>query len=88
MSKDAIVFAISAETDDASLAPNSVHFIQTEALTKAGIAVQKYGAIIVPASQNETEITIEAEVNGTVYKGATTITSASDVGVTVTMNKQ
>ena len=86
VSEEAIVFAISADTDGASLAPNSVHFIQTEALTTAGIAVQKYGAIIIPASQSATEITIEAEVNGTVYTGATTITSASEVGTTVTMN--
>mgnify|MGYP006952325220 FL=1 len=88
VSEEAIVFAISADTDGASLAPNSVHFIQTKALTTAGIAVQKYGTIIIPASQNATEITVEAEVNGTVYKGATTITSASVVGATVTMNKQ
>lgn len=86
VSEEAIVFAISADTDSASLAPNSVHFIQTEALTTAGIAVQKYGAIIIPASQSATEITIEAEVNGTVYTGATTITSASEVGATVTLN--
>lgn len=86
VSEEAIVFAISADTDGASLAPNSVHFIQTEALTTAGIAVQKYGAIIIPASKSATEITIEAEVNGTVYTGTTTITSTSDVGTTVTMN--
>lgn len=86
VSEEAIVFAISADTDGASLAPNSVHFIQTEALTTAGIAVQKYGAIIIPASQSATEITIEAEVNGSVYTGTTTITSTSEVGTTVTMN--
>jgi hypothetical protein len=86
VSEEAIVFAISADTDGASLAPNSVHFIQTEALTTAGIAVQKYGAIIIPASQSATEITIEAEVNGTVYTGTTTITSTSEVGTTVSMN--
>ena len=86
VSEEAIVFAISADTADASLAPNSVHFIQTEALTTAGIAVQKYGAIIIPASQSATEITIEAEVNGTVYAGTGTITSESEVGTTVTMN--
>lgn len=86
VSEEAIVFAISADTDGASLAPNSVHFIQTEALTTVGIAVQKYGAIIIPASQSATEITIEAEVNGTVYTGTTTITSTSEVGTTVTMN--
>lgn len=86
VSEEAIVFAISADTDKASLAPNSVHFIQTEALTTAGIAVQKYGTIIIPASHSTTDITIEAEVNGTVYTGTTTITSASEVGTTVTMN--
>lgn len=86
VSEEAIVFAISADTDGASLAPNSVHFIQTEALTTAGIAVQKYGAIIIPASQSATEINIEAEVNGTVYTSTTTITSTSEVGTTVTMN--
>ena len=88
VSEGATVFAISADTDGANLAPNSVHFIQTDALTKAGIAVQKYGAIIIPASQGATEVTVEAEVNGAVYKGDTAITSASDVGATVTMNKQ
>lgn len=86
--EEATVFAISADTDSASLAPNSVHFIQTEELTTAGIAVQKYGAIIIPARQGETEITVEAEVNGTVYKGETAITSASVVGTTVKMIKQ
>lgn len=85
---EAIVFAISADTDGASLAPNSVHFIQTEALTKAGIAVQKYGAITIPASQGEKEITVEAEVNGTVYTGTPTITSKSEVGTTVTLNRK
>lgn len=88
VSEEATVFAISADTDGASLAPNSVHFIQTEALTTNGIAVQKYGAVIIPASKSATEITLEAEVNGTVYKGATTISSAQQVGATVTMNKQ
>ena len=86
VSEEAIVFAISADTDGASLAPNSVHFIQTKALTTAGIAVQKYGAIIIPTSQSEKEFTIEAEVNGTVYTGTTSITSASEVGTTITMN--
>lgn len=88
VSEKAIVFAISADTDVASLAPNSVHFIQTKGLTTEGIAVQKYGAIIIPASKSETKITIEAEVNGTVYKGDTTITSASPVGTTVKMTKK
>lgn len=88
VSKEAIVFAVSADTDTASLAPNSVHFIQTDELTTAGIAVQKYGAIIIPASQSATEITVKAEVNGTVYIGQSAISSASGVGDTVKMLKQ
>ena len=81
----AVAFAVSAGTDGAGLAPDSVRFIQTEALTASGIAVQKYGAIIIPASQSATEITVEAEVNGTVYAATTPITSESEVGTAVTL---
>ena len=86
-SEDATVFGLSADTDSASLQPNSVHFVQNETLTTNGIAVQKYGAVIIPASKSSTEITLVAEVNGQTYNGATTISSTSNVGDTVTMNK-
>ena len=87
-SEDATVFALSADTDGASLEPNSVHFVQDESTTTNGIAIQKYGAVIIPASKAATEITLVAEVNGQTYKGATTISSANNVGDTVTMNKE
>lgn len=86
-SEEATVFALSADTDGASLEPNSVHFVQDESTTTNGIAIQKYGAVIIPASKAATEITLVAEVNGQTYKGATTISSANNVGDTVTMNK-
>ena len=86
-SEEATVFALSADTDKASLEPNSVHFVQTDALTKNGIAVQKYGALIIPTSKADTAITLVAEVNGQKYTGATTITSAKNVGDKVTLNK-
>ena len=86
-SEDATVFALSADTDGASLEPNSVHFVQDESATTNGIAIQKYGAVIIPASKSATEITLVAEVNGQTYTGATSISSASNVGDTVTMNK-
>ena len=86
-SEEATVFALSADADRASLEPNSVHFVQDDNTTTNGIAIQKYGAVIIPASKAETEITLVADVNGHTYKGAAPISSASNVGDTVIMNK-
>lgn len=78
ISDEAIVLAFNADTDEASLSPNSVHFVQTEALTSSGIAVQKYGVVIIPKSAATAEITIVAEIEGTKYTRKTT---ASDINV-------
>lgn len=68
--------------------PNSnVQFVQTEELTTAGIAVQRYGALMIPADKAETEITLKATINGVGYTAATTINGSTEVGATVTMNK-
>lgn len=83
----ATVFTISADLENAGLNPQNVNFVQTEALTTAGIAVQKYGGLIIPASQVATDITLVAEINGTTYTAATTINGSTAVGATVTLNK-
>ena len=83
----ATVFTISADFEEAGLKPQNVNFVQTEALTTAGIAVQKYGGLIIPASKVGTDITLVAEINGTTYTAATTINGSTDVGETVTLNK-
>lgn len=83
----ATVFTISADFEEASLEPQNVNFVQTEALTTAGIAVQKYGGLIIPASKVGTAITIVAEINGTTYTAATTINGSTEVDATVTLNK-
>ena len=75
------------QDDTATLAPNTFNFVQTEALTTAGIAVQKYGAIVIPSTQSATEITLVADLDGTTYTGATKITGASAVGDTIVLNK-
>ena len=72
--------------DTATLAPNSVNFVQTEELAKAGIAVQKYGAIVIP-STSTSEITLVADLDGITYTGNTDITSNSNVGDEVVLNK-
>lgn len=83
----ATVFTISADFESAGINPQSVNFVQTEALTTAGIAVQKYGGLIIPASQFATEITLVAEINGYTYTATSTINASTDVDVTVTLNK-
>lgn len=86
-SDDATVFTISADFEQAGLEPQNVNFVQTEALTSAGIAVQKYGGLIIPTSKVGTAITLVADINGTIYTAATTINGSTAVDATVTLNK-
>lgn len=86
-SDSAIVLTVTPQVNNASIAPSSVHFVQTEALTSAGIAVHPYGAVIIPSGKFEQAITLVATIDGTTYTGKTTITSASAVGATVEMDK-
>lgn len=83
----ATVFTISADFESAGLNPQNVNFVQTEALTKAGIAVQKYGGLIIPSSQIATDITLVADINGTAYTATTAVNGATTVDTTVTLNK-
>ena len=88
-SDEATVLTLSVETSDKAptLVNSNYSFEQTEALTKAGIAIQKYGAVIIPASKVATEITLVMTINGVTYTGATTINGSTTVDSTVTMNK-
>lgn len=86
-STEATVFTLAPQLDNTSLAPSSLNFHQTQALTEAGIAVHKFGGIMIPASKHDTAITIEFDIGGTKYTGATTIDSTSQVGDTVICNK-
>ena len=83
----ATVFTISPKYESAGLDPRNVNFVQTEALTEAGIAVQKFGGIIIPTSQVSTDVKIVAEINGTQYTAITNLTGATTVDTTFTLNK-
>lgn len=83
----ATVFTISADFENAGLNPQSVNFVQTKALTTAGIAVQKYGGLIIPTAQLGTAITLVAEINGTTYTATSAINGSTAVDATVTLNK-
>lgn len=81
------IFTLNVVSDTATLGPNSVNFVQTEPLTTAGIAVHKYGAIVIPSTKSETDITLVADLDGTTYTGKTAITDATPVGATVVLDK-
>lgn len=83
----ATVFTISPKYESAGLDPRNVNFVQTEALTEAGIAVQKFGGIIIPTSQVSTDVKIVAEINGTQYTATTNLTGATTVDDTFILNK-
>ena len=80
-----IVLTFSEETADAGVTSLRYNLVQTEDLTEAGIAVVPAGALIIPASEDETEITLVAEIEGRTYTAGSTITSAAGVGDTVTL---
>lgn len=86
--EDAITLTLTPQFDDPTLAHTVVNFEQTEALTQAGIAVHKYGALLIPGSQFATNIQVKANIDGTEYStGDTTITSAANVGDEITLTK-
>lgn len=88
VSEDAVTLTLQAKADGATLEPNNVTFIQTEALTTVGIAVHPFGALMIPASQVATEMTLECEINGVKYTNAVNkVTSANNVGDTVKLTK-
>lgn len=69
-------------------APEGTEFVQTNKLTTGGVAVQKYGALIIPSTSTNTEADIEVKYLGTEYKGSgTTKLSELEVGTSITVNK-
>lgn len=92
-SEEATVFTLNASIDGASLEPNTALFVQTPELTAKGIAVNPYGAIIIPASASKEEIVLKATIDGTLYTAKAkasekvTINASSAVGTTVNMAK-
>lgn len=87
VSEDAITLTFGVD-DAVSLEPSNVKFIQTEALTTSGIAVHPFGALLIPASEASTDITVVASVLGTEYEAEMPIASNNDVGDSFKILKQ
>lgn len=86
-SDTATVITLGVEKVASGMPDSNVQFVQTKELVTAGIAVQRYGALMIPADKVGTAITLKATINGVGYTAATTINGSTEVGATVTMNK-
>lgn len=70
----------------ASLKPDAIQFVQTEALTELGVAVHPYGALLIPDAKASEELTLVAKINGTTYTASSAIAGDTvAVGDTVTL---
>lgn len=88
ISEEATVFTLAVENDASAFIGGNGKFVQTETLTKNGIAVHPYGAYIIPADKSSETITLTATYNGVTYVSSTSLNSATNVGTTFTLNKQ
>lgn len=77
-----------SEDPATSVAHSAANFVQTRAATVAGIAIHKYGAVIAPARQKETALTLELTIDGATYTAGTAVTAATEVGTEITFTKQ
>jgi len=69
-------------TETATLQNTNYNFVQTESATENGIAIHKYGAVIMPNDSEGT--TLEIVIGGKTYTAGAAITPNSAVGDTVT----
>jgi len=83
---DKAVFTLEEKAGDPSVAHSVVNFVQTQAAVQAGIAIHKYGAVIMPATGGT--VTLEATLDGVTYTAAAALTSATTVGTDITFTKE
>jgi hypothetical protein len=69
-----------------TLQPSTYNFVQDEASTEAGIAIHPYGAVIIPAD-NENGTTLKLNIKGVGYTAGTALTVESEVGDEITFTK-
>lgn len=72
---------------DDTLADSTYQFLQTETATKNKIAIQPYGAILVPIDKVPYAIPFEVQVGGVTYRSDATAINTLNVGTRVTFYK-
>lgn len=87
-SANAVVFTLE-QTETTSTNSSNAVFVQTEAATQAGIAIHKYGAVIMPRGTGTTAtVTLAAKIGNTGYTASAALNrDTATVGTTITFNK-
>ena len=80
------VVTLEPDQSTAALVGGQYNFVQTQEATEDGIAVQKFGAFILP--DGETSVVPVAEAYGATYTGSAIVIGTAAVGDTVTLTKQ
>lgn len=84
-SEHAKIITIEAQLDDTLV--GNVQHVYTKDLASRGVAVHRYGAYIIPGSDDGATITPEITLNGAVYDGSAITLEGLAVGDTVTFTK-
>lgn len=78
------IFTLEPQLDNPTLR-GQIIFTTTEANVQAGVAIHKYGAVILPA--NAAAQTLTLELNGTTYTSTTALATTAKPGDTLTFSK-
>lgn len=89
ISETVTVLVLEPQINGSTLEPHNVQLVQTEQATKAGVGIQKFGALLIPSSATATNLILSATINGTTYSAASsaTINASKNVGDTVVLTK-
>lgn len=81
----AVILTLAVNDDNPALHSTNAIFVQNEGATTAGVAVERYGAIMF---QNGTgSFTLQMTVDGVTYSSSAAVTSSLASGNTITMTK-
>lgn len=85
----ATVLTLELQINGSTLQPHDAELIQTEQATKAGIAVQKYGALLIPSTAKATNIILSAKIGNSTYEAESSVVfnANKNVGDTVKLTK-
>ena len=84
----ATIITFNRDIDTPTVQSDAINFVYTQRQAERGIAVHKYGAYIVPASDELDALTPQFEIKGTMYTTDSLTLSTLAVGDTVTFAKQ
>ena len=90
VSDESTIFTLELDESTATLANHNFNFVQVEDAVEAGVAIHKYGAVIMPESAvtDKASFALEVQIEDTVYTATTEISAESEVGDSFTFTTE